>query len=190
MSELPGKVRSSAPLNLRQIEVFHAIMITGSLSAAGRLLHVTQPAISRDLARLRLRLEDPLLVVVKGRFVPTERALELHASVHDALAQIEAALRPPEAFDPPPKVVSAIVRMVPLPAERLRPVSARAFETVVARAFSQRRKMLRRVLADWAPQVPWEALDIAPTARAEDISVDRYIRLSDALVEAGVLQGG
>jgi 16S rRNA (adenine1518-N6/adenine1519-N6)-dimethyltransferase len=50
--------------------------------------------------------------------------------------------------------------------------------------------MLRRVLADWAPQVPWEALDIAPTARAEDISVDRYIRLSDALVEAGVLQGG
>ena len=97
---------------------------------------------------------------------------------------------PPEAFDPPPKVVSAIVRMVPLPAERLRPVSARAFETVVARAFSQRRKMLRRVLADWAAQVPWEALDIAPTARAEDISVDRYIRLSDALVEAGVLQGG
>ena len=94
---------------------------------------------------------------------------------------------PPEAFDPPPKVVSAIVRMVPLPADRLRPVSERAFETVVARAFSQRRKMLRRVLADWAPQVPWEALDIAPTARAEDISVDRYIGLSDALVQAGVL---
>jgi 16S rRNA (adenine1518-N6/adenine1519-N6)-dimethyltransferase len=93
----------------------------------------------------------------------------------------------PEAFDPPPKVVSAIVRMVPLPADRLRPVSGRAFETVVARAFSQRRKMLRRVLADWAAQVPWEALDIAPTARAEDISVDRYIRLADALVAAGVL---
>ena len=83
---------------------------------------------------------------------------------------------PPEAFDPPPKVVSAVVRMMPLPGDRLRPVSARAFETVVARAFSQRRKMLRRVLADWAPQVPWEALDIAPTARAEDVSVDRYIR--------------
>ena len=97
---------------------------------------------------------------------------------------------PPEAFDPPPKVVSAVVRMMPLPGDRLRPVSARAFETVVARAFSQRRKMLRRVLADWAPQVPWEALDIAPTARAEDVSVDRYIRLSDALVAAGVLQAG
>ena len=61
---------------------------------------------------------------------------------------------------------------------------------MVARAFSQRRKMLRRVLADWAPQVPWEALDIAPTARAEDVSVDRYIRSSDALVAAGVLQAG
>ena len=57
-------------------------------------------------------------------------------------------------------MVSAIVRMVPLPAERLRPVSARAFETVVARAFSQRRKMLRRVLADWAPPVSYTHLDV------------------------------
>ena len=96
---------------------------------------------------------------------------------------------PPEAFDPPPGGVGG--RAYDAPArDRLRPVSARAFETVVARAFSQRRKMLRRVLADWAPQVPWEALDIAPTARAEDVSVDRYIRLSDALVAAGVLQAG
>lgn len=41
----------------------------------------------------------------------------------------------PEAFDPPPRVVSAVVRMAPLPADRLRPASDAAFETVVARAF-------------------------------------------------------
>ena len=93
---------------------------------------------------------------------------------------------PPEAFDPPPRVVSAIVRMVPLPADRLRPRSDAALEQVVARAFSQRRKMLRRALGDWAAQVPWEALDIAPTARAEEVSVDRFIRLADALMDAGL----
>lgn len=60
----------------------------------------------------------------------------------------------PEAFDPPPRVVSAVVRMAPLPADRLRPASDAAFETVVARAFSQRRKMLRRVLDDWAALTP------------------------------------
>ncbi|WP_144636325.1 16S rRNA (adenine(1518)-N(6)/adenine(1519)-N(6))-dimethyltransferase RsmA [Bordetella genomosp. 13] len=93
---------------------------------------------------------------------------------------------PPEAFDPPPRVVSAVVRMLPLPADRLKPRSEAAFEHVVARAFSQRRKMLRRVLADWAAHVPWEALDIPPTARAEEVSVDKFIRLSDAMVDAGL----
>ncbi|MDQ8032344.1 MAG: rRNA adenine N-6-methyltransferase family protein, partial [Bordetella sp.] len=94
---------------------------------------------------------------------------------------------PPEAFDPPPRVVSAVVRMVPLGADRPRPVSDAAFETVVARAFSQRRKMLRRVLADWADQVPWEAIGVAPTARAEEVGVRQFIALADALVAAKVL---
>jgi len=93
---------------------------------------------------------------------------------------------PPEAFDPPPRVVSAVVRMVPLPADRLRPASDAALQAVVARAFAQRRKMLRRGLGDWAALVPWEALDIAPTARAEEVSVEKFIRLTDALLQAGV----
>ncbi|MBO9355221.1 16S rRNA (adenine(1518)-N(6)/adenine(1519)-N(6))-dimethyltransferase RsmA [Bordetella petrii] len=95
---------------------------------------------------------------------------------------------PPEAFDPPPRVVSAVVRMVPLPADRPRPASDAALQTVVARAFAQRRKMLRRALGDWAALVPWEALDIAPTARAEEISVEKFIRLTDALLQAGVVR--
>lgn len=94
---------------------------------------------------------------------------------------------PPEAFDPPPRVVSAVVRMLPLPASRLRPVSEAALGAVVTRAFAQRRKMLRRGLGDWAAIVPWEALDIAPTARAEEVSVEKFIRMTDALVEAGVV---
>lgn len=95
---------------------------------------------------------------------------------------------PPEAFDPPPRVVSAVVRMLPLPADRLKARSDAAFETVVARAFSQRRKMLRRVLADWAAHVPWDDLGIPPTARAEEVSVDKFIRLSDVLFDAGLVR--
>ncbi|KAG4081098.1 hypothetical protein HA402_010269 [Bradysia odoriphaga] len=94
---------------------------------------------------------------------------------------------PPEAFSPPPRVVSAVVRMLPLPEDRLKPHSEAAFSTVVARAFSQRRKMLRRVLGDWAAHVPWDVLDIPPTARAEEVSVEKFIRLTDALSEAGLV---
>lgn len=95
----------------------------------------------------------------------------------------------PEAFSPPPRVVSAVVRMVPLGPDRPRPYSDGAFAHVVTRAFSQRRKMLRRSLADWAPNIPWDALDIAPTARAEDIDVKRYIALTDALGRQGLIPG-
>ena len=87
-------------LDMNLLLTFDALMRTRSATASSALLHKTQPAISRDLARLRDRLDDPLLVVVKGRFIPTERALELHAAVQDALAQIESALRPAEDFDP------------------------------------------------------------------------------------------
>src|SRR5690606_22388956 len=88
---------------------------------------------------------------------------------------------PPEAFDPPPKVTSAIVRMVPLPQNRARAKSEQAFFHVVAKAFSQRRKMLRRVLADW--QIDWAQVDIQETARAESLSVADFIRLADYLTD-------
>lgn len=94
---------------------------------------------------------------------------------------------PPEAFDPPPRVVSAVVRMVPLPETRLQPRSASAFAAVVTRAFAQRRKMLRRGLADWTPVIAWDELGIAPTSRAEELSVAQFIALADCLLAAGVV---
>ena len=79
--------------------------------------------------------------------------------------------------------------MAPLGADRPRPRSDAAFEQVVARAFSQRRKMLRRVLDDWTAHIPWETLNIAPTARAEEVSVAGFIGMADALVAAGMIAG-
>lgn len=93
----------------------------------------------------------------------------------------------PESFDPPPRVVSAVVRMLPLPAPVVAPGHQAAFAAVVARAFSQRRKMLRRGLGDWAALVDWDGLGIPSTARAEELSVGQFARLAEGLTEAGVI---
>jgi DNA-binding transcriptional LysR family regulator len=68
-------------LNLRQIEVFRAIMVTGSVSGAARLLTVSQPAISRLLAYTEDRLGLKLFERVKGRVQPTPEARRLFAEV-------------------------------------------------------------------------------------------------------------
>jgi 16S rRNA (adenine1518-N6/adenine1519-N6)-dimethyltransferase len=94
---------------------------------------------------------------------------------------------PPEAFDPPPRVVSAVVRMIPLPADRPRAVNEEALSMTVQKAFAQRRKMLRRGLGDWAALVPWDELGIASSSRAEELSVAQFIALADVLHKAGVV---
>ncbi len=67
--------------NLRQIEVFRAVMVTGSISGAARLLAVSQPAISRLLAYTEDRLDMKLFERVKGRVQPTPEARRLFAEV-------------------------------------------------------------------------------------------------------------
>jgi len=68
-------------LNLRQIEVFRAVMLTGSISGAARLLSVSQPAISRLLAYTEDRLGLQLFARVKGRLKPTPEARRLFEEV-------------------------------------------------------------------------------------------------------------
>ncbi len=87
---------------------------------------------------------------------------------------------PPECFDPPPRVMSSVVRMIPLGEDRPQAQDSEIFAKVVTKAFAQRRKMLRRGLADL--QINWEQVGIAETARAEDLSVADYIRLADYCV--------
>jgi 16S rRNA (adenine1518-N6/adenine1519-N6)-dimethyltransferase len=83
---------------------------------------------------------------------------------------------PPAAFVPPPKVMSAVVRMIPLPAAQVKVQDWAAFGRVVAQAFSQRRKMLRNTLA--AHRDALEAAGIAATLRAEDVPYEQYAALA------------
>lgn len=86
---------------------------------------------------------------------------------------------PPEAFEPPPKVDSAIVRMTPKDNPEECPFQA--LEKIVTQAFSQRRKMLRNNLALFFSETELEKLKIDPTKRPEDLSVEQFIHLANHL---------
>jgi 16S rRNA (adenine1518-N6/adenine1519-N6)-dimethyltransferase len=85
----------------------------------------------------------------------------------------------PRAFVPPPKVTSTLVQLAPRAAP-LAPCAAEALERVTAAAFGQRRKMLRQSLKTiWPePEMHLRARGIAPTARAEELSVEEFCALA------------
>jgi len=68
-------------LNLRQLEVFRAVMATGSVTDAARLLHVSVPAASRMLAHAESQLGFHLFERIKGRLHPTSEAKMLYQEV-------------------------------------------------------------------------------------------------------------
>jgi 16S rRNA (adenine1518-N6/adenine1519-N6)-dimethyltransferase len=85
---------------------------------------------------------------------------------------------PPEAFDPPPRVDSAVVRMQPLPAPL--PVDAELLGQLVASAFSQRRKLLRHSLGHWLQERGFDGhFDLH--RRAEEVPVAEYLGLAREL---------
>lgn len=88
---------------------------------------------------------------------------------------------PPGAFDPAPRVSSAIVRMIPRSISALNAADASVFAKVVAVAFGQRRKMLRNTLRELISEHQLVALDIRPTARAEELDVADFVRIANAL---------
>ncbi len=71
-------------MNLRQMEVFRAVMLTGGVGGAAELLHVSQPAVSKVLAQARKQAGFALFERVKGRLVPTPEGQQLHLEI-DAL---------------------------------------------------------------------------------------------------------
>ncbi len=86
---------------------------------------------------------------------------------------------PPEAFDPPPKVDSAIVRMIPI-AQPLACDGAK-LEAVVQKAFSQRRKVIRNCLAGMFTEEQIVAAGINPTDRPEAVGLAQYVALTNLL---------
>jgi 16S rRNA (adenine1518-N6/adenine1519-N6)-dimethyltransferase len=87
---------------------------------------------------------------------------------------------PPESFDPPPRVDSAIVRMVPLAEPPV--LDSALLEEMVQVAFSQRRKLLRHTLGRWLQERNFDGVfDVQ--RRAEEVPVVEYVQLVQKLGE-------
>jgi 16S rRNA (adenine1518-N6/adenine1519-N6)-dimethyltransferase len=82
---------------------------------------------------------------------------------------------PPTCFDPPPRVMSAIVRMIPHPVPT--EVDVQRLSEVVKVAFSQRRKLLRHTLGKWLEEQQFSGtFDVQ--RRAEEVAVSEYVDLA------------
>jgi Transcriptional regulator len=80
-------------MTLRHMEVFHAIMVTGSVTGAARLLNITQPAISAVLKHCESRLNMKLFLRASGRLQPTEEALAIFPDVAAIFGRVDAVGR-------------------------------------------------------------------------------------------------
>jgi 16S rRNA (adenine1518-N6/adenine1519-N6)-dimethyltransferase len=90
---------------------------------------------------------------------------------------------PPEAFDPRPKVDSAIVRMAPYMELPHTALDFKHFEQLVKSAFSQRRKTLRNNLKGIASDEQLQNLGIDPSIRSERLTVGEFVAISNLLTQ-------
>ena len=88
---------------------------------------------------------------------------------------------PPESFDPPPKVNSAVVRLVPYSKPPVKVNEVKVLEKVVTQAFSQRRKTLRNTLKPLLSAEKMKDLGIDPVRRAETLSLEEFAILANAV---------
>ena len=91
---------------------------------------------------------------------------------------------PPEAFYPPPKVQSAVVRLTPYATSPFPDMDRADLAQVVTQAFSQRRKTLRNNFKGALNDADWEALEIDPAARGETLTIKDFIAITHRLSQA------
>ena len=179
-----------------QLDVIESDVLKVDFSQVAQALHATK---IRVVSNLPYNISTPILFhLFKYVDVITDQHFMLQKEVIDrmvaspatsdygrlsVLLQWRYAMEnvlfvPPESFDPPPRVDSAVVRMVP----REAPVAldARLLEELVQVAFSQRRKLLRHTLGRWL-----EARAFAGTfnvqRRAEEVPVHEFVALAASL---------
>ena len=92
--------RRSSRIDLNLFRVFDAIYTEGSLTRAGEVLHLTQPAVSNALGRLRAAYDDPLFVRTARGMAPTPVAESVVAGIRGALQLLDDSLNTRQVFDP------------------------------------------------------------------------------------------
>ena len=153
------RVVGNLPYNISSPILFHLLDFVGSIEDQHFMLQ--KEVVDRMIARPATSDYGRLSVMLQWRY-----AMDKLLSV------------PPEAFEPPPRVDSAVVRMVPLPQPAA--VDPALLSQLVQVAFSQRRKLLRHTLGRWLEQRNFAgAFDVQ--RRAEEVPVPEYLTLALAL---------
>jgi 16S rRNA (adenine1518-N6/adenine1519-N6)-dimethyltransferase len=158
--------------------------------------NITGPLLERLVGRLDRPVDAPYrrLVLLVQQEVGERIRARAGSSAFSALSvrmQLLAHCRsvcpvPPRCFQPPPKVMSEVVALDPLPPEqRLEPALARTVDLLLRRCFAARRKMLRNTLAGLLP--PEALADLAAEAaitlqqRPQDLAPERWVALAAGL---------
>ena len=158
----PLRVVGNLPYNISTPILFHLLQVAGQVADQHFMLQ--REVVERMAASPGSRTYGRLSVMLQWRYA-IEPVLDV----------------PPEAFDPPPAVDSAVVRMRPLPDAQA--VDEALLGEIVATAFSQRRKLLRHTLGRWL-----QARDFGGSfdtqRRAEEVPVQDYLRLAQEVAGA------
>jgi DNA-binding transcriptional LysR family regulator len=129
MDTIPS--RHEGELDLHHLRILHVLLAERSLTKAANSLDLTQPAISKTLARLRTYFGDPLFVRVGMKMEPTPKAMELAEPVKGILDRMRDLKSGHESFDPATSertfslfmIDAAVVEMLPPLLNRLRDVA-------------------------------------------------------------------
>ena len=152
------------------------------LRLAGNLPYNVATVLLQRWMELRAHLTD-LTVMVQREVAQRLAALpgdpsrgQLSVAVQ-MLMQVELLLEAePECFDPPPQVVSTVVRLVPKESLPIGEDERKDFMRLVRQAFASRRKTLRNNLQE-IPDAIWRKTEIDPRRRAETLSGEEFVRL-------------
>jgi 16S rRNA (adenine1518-N6/adenine1519-N6)-dimethyltransferase len=159
----PLRIVGNLPYNISSPILFHLLPVAGLVQDQHFMLQ--KEVIDRMVATPSTAAYGRLSVMLQWRY-----------EMEDVL------FVPPEAFDPPPRVDSAVVRMVPR--SQAAAVDPDRLSTLVQVAFSQRRKLLRHTLGRWL-EAEGVGQDFDLQRRAEEVPVAEYLSLALAVRPAG-----
>ena len=191
---LAARLREQAPANVRIVTGDALRVDLDALSPVGTRLvgnlpyYVSSPLLRRFLD-LRPRLRDVHVMLqdeVARRVAspPGSREYGILSVLYALWADTDIPLRfPPGAFQPPPKVDSAILRARFLPSPRAEVDDPKAFERLIQKAFTQRRRTLENNLQDSYPNLKehLRLLKIEGRRRAETLSVVEFAQIANAV---------
>lgn len=156
----PLRIVGNLPYNISSPLLFHFAEYTERITDMHFMLQ--NEVVERMVATHSTKAYGRLSVMLQYRFF-MEKLLDV----------------PPESFRPAPKVDSAIVRMIPLPVEKILVRNETLFAAIVAAAFGQRRKTLRNTLRSYLQESEFATLGIDPQLRAENLAVTDFVRVAN-----------